>query len=186
VIAAVLLLACDQAIDTTTSSITTPSTSSASSHPDPHFYLNLIWHQHQPRYPLLADGTVSRPWVRVHATKDYYDMAALVSEYPNLKVTFNLTPILMLQLEELTNGVKDVYWALTEIPAAELSEQQAAFITSRFFDVNPQIIERFPRFQELAERRASEVPWSPEGHGPPRSCAISRCFSISPGPIPAF
>ena len=97
----------------------------ASPRPDPHFYLNLIWHQHQPRYPLLEDGTVSRPWVRVHATKDYYDMAALVSEYPNVKVTFNLTPILLLQLEELANGTKDIYWALTEVPAADLTEEQS-------------------------------------------------------------
>lgn len=122
---------------------------------DPHFYLNLIWHQHQPRYPLLPDGTVSRPWVRVHATKDYYDMAALVAEYPNVKVTFNLTPILLLQLEELTQGTKDVYWTMTEIPAEDLSDEQAAFVTARFFDVNPQIIDRFPRFSELAERRDS-------------------------------
>jgi alpha-amylase/alpha-mannosidase (GH57 family) len=156
---ALLPLSCNEI---TTPTSTTPTTSSPSARADPHFYLNLIWHQHQPRYPLLADGTVSRPWVRVHATKDYYDMAALVSEYPNLKVTFNLTPILLLQLEELTNGVKDVYWAMTEIPADELSEEQAAFVTSRFFDVNPQIIERFPRFGELAERRQSEVPWTPE------------------------
>lgn len=121
---------------------------------DPHFYLNLIWHQHQPRYPLLEDGTVSRPWVRVHATKDYYDMAALVSEYPNVKVTFNLTPILLLQLEELMTRTKDVYWALTEIPAEDLTDDQVAFITARFFDVNPGIIGRFPRFQELSDQRA--------------------------------
>lgn len=131
--------------------ITTAATGVARA--DPHFYLNLIWHQHQPRYPLLADGTVSRPWVRVHATKDYYDMAALVSDYPNVKVTFNLTPVLLLQLEELANGTKDVYWALTEVPAADLTDEQSQFISSRFFDVNSQIIARFPRFLELAEAR---------------------------------
>ena len=78
-------------------------------------------------------------------------MAALVSEYPNVKVTFNLTPILLLQLEELANGTKDVYWTMTEVPADDLTEDQIDFITARFFDVNPEIIERFPRFQELAE-----------------------------------
>ena len=38
-------------------------------------YVNLVWHQHQPLYYKDADGVYTRPWVRVHATKDYYDMA---------------------------------------------------------------------------------------------------------------
>ena len=155
-VAALMLLACtrDTAPTPTSASTTTSPPAVRAARPDPHFYLNLIWHQHQPRYPLLEDGTVSRPWVRVHATKDYYDMAALASEYPNVTVTFNLTPILLLQLEEIANGARDAYWALTEVPAAELTEEQAAFVESRFFDVNPQVIARFPRFQELAENRA--------------------------------
>lgn len=156
-----LVMACNQLTVNTTSVISDP-TNPAPARPDPHFYLNLIWHQHQPRYPLLEDGTVSRPWVRVHATKDYYDMAALVSEYPNVKVTFNLTPILLLQLEELASGTKDVYWTMTEVPAEELTDEEVAFITARFFDVNPQIIRRFPRFAELTERRDSGDPWTSE------------------------
>ena len=51
------------------------------------FYLNLMWHQHQPLYPKDEAGVVTRPWVRVHATKDYYDMAALVGEFPGVKVS---------------------------------------------------------------------------------------------------
>jgi glycosyl hydrolase family 57 len=149
-------ISCTRSTAPTTTAVDSLITTAATgvAREDPHFYLNLIWHQHQPRYPLLADGsTVSRPWVRVHATKDYYDMAALVSGYPNVKVTFNLTPILLLQLEELANGTKDTYWALTEVPAADLTDEQSQFISSRFFDVNSQIIARFPRFLELAEAR---------------------------------
>ena len=56
------------------------------------FYVNLIWHQHQPLYPKDENGIVTRPWVRVHATKDYHDMAAMVRNYPDLRLTFNLTP----------------------------------------------------------------------------------------------
>ena len=82
-------------------------------------------------------------------------MAALVSEYPNVKVTFNLTPVLLLQLEELANGTKDIYWTMTEVPAEDLTEAQIEFIESRFFDVNPLIIENFPRFQELAGARGT-------------------------------
>ncbi|NNL70196.1 MAG: hypothetical protein HKO70_09575, partial [Acidimicrobiia bacterium] len=60
----------------------------------------LLYHQHQPLYPKDADGVVTRPWVRVHATKDYWDMAAFLRDY-DIRATFNLTPVLMLQLEEL-------------------------------------------------------------------------------------
>jgi alpha-amylase/alpha-mannosidase (GH57 family) len=150
-LATLLLVACTRATVSTTTTLTTTPTTIAPVRDDPRFYLNLIWHQHQPRYPLLEDGTVSRPWVRVHATKDYYDMAALVSRYPNVKVTFNLTPILLLQLEELAAGAKDIYWTMTEIPAEDLTADQIEFIKSRFFDVNPLIISGFPRFQDLAE-----------------------------------
>ena len=155
-LATLLLVACTRGAVSTTTTLTTTPTTTAPIREDPHFYLNLVWHQHQPRYPLLEDGTVSRPWVRVHATKDYYDMAALVSEYPNVKVTFNMTPILLLQLEELANGTKDIYWTITEVPAEDLTGAQIEFIKSRFFDVNPLVIEKFPRFQDLAEARDSD------------------------------
>ena len=56
-------------------------------------YLNLLWHQHQPLYYKNEEGIYTRPWVRVHATKDYYDMAYLVSQYPDVHVSFNLTPV---------------------------------------------------------------------------------------------
>lgn len=113
----------------------------------------LMWHQHQPLYPENEEGYVTRPWTRVHATKDYYDMAATVAEYPDVHVTFNLTPVLLGQLEALANGTKDVYWAMTEIPADELTEEQRTFIIDRFFDTNARIVARFPRYQELIERR---------------------------------
>ena len=74
-------------------------------------YLNLVWHQHQPLYYKDA-GVVTRPWVRVHATKDYYDMAAMLRQYPDVHVTFNLTPVLIRQLDELAAGTKDVYQVL--------------------------------------------------------------------------
>jgi hypothetical protein len=92
------------------------------------FYLNLIWHQHQPLYPKDANGVVTRPWVRLHAAKDYYDMASTVAAYPDVSVTFNLTPVLLLQLEEIANGVRDIYWVHTEIPGSEGSEGQLILV----------------------------------------------------------
>ncbi len=43
-----------------------------------------------------------RPWVRVHATKDYVDMASILNDYPTVKATFNLTPSLLRQIIDLS------------------------------------------------------------------------------------
>ncbi len=125
-------------------------------------YVNLIWHQHQPLYPKDADGVVSRPWVRVHATKDYYDMAAMVADYDGLNVTFNLTPVLLLQLEDILDGARDLYWVKTEIPADQLGDEDKDFILARFFDINPRIIDRFPRYRELRDLRDAGTEYTTE------------------------
>ena len=71
---------------------------------EPELYVMLMWHQHQPYYTKNEEGYYTRPWVRVHATKDYLDMVELVADYPEMKATFNLTPVLLRQLEDYSNG----------------------------------------------------------------------------------
>jgi alpha-amylase/alpha-mannosidase (GH57 family) len=146
---------------TTTTTLTTVSSTTnaaavavSDSALDPEgFYLNLIWHQHQPLYPTDENGIVTRPWVRLHAAKDYYDMAATVSDYTDVNVTFNLTPVLLLQLEDIVNGARDSYWVHAEIPSSELTDTERQFVIDRFFDINPKIIDRFARYRELREIR---------------------------------
>lgn len=122
-------------------------------------YVSLVWHQHQPLYYKDPQtGIYTRPWVRVHATKDYYDMAATVAKYPNVHVTFNLTPVLIRQLDDFIAGAKDIYWVMAEKPADQLTDDDRRFILQRFFDANPKIIARFPRYQELADKRKGADP----------------------------
>lgn len=117
-------------------------------------YLALIWHQHQPVYFKDPDSNAYlRPWVRVHAAKDYVDMAAILQDYPNVHATFNLTPSLIRQLDDLGSGAKDIYWLLSEVPAGQLTTEQKQFILDRFFDTNRKIIARFPRYQVLLDKR---------------------------------
>ncbi|MGB4595188.1 MAG: glucodextranase DOMON-like domain-containing protein [Anaerolineaceae bacterium] len=117
--------------------------------------INLTWHQHQPMYSKDADGVYTRPWVRVHATKDYLDMVENIAMVPGFVATINLTPTLMEQINDFANGAKDKYWVLAEKNAAELTEADKTFILQRFFDVNlDHIISRFPRFRELYDLRA--------------------------------
>jgi alpha-amylase/alpha-mannosidase (GH57 family) len=142
-VAAVLLLA------------TCASPPGGSAMPDDVLYLNLVWHQHQPLYYQDPEtGVYSRPWVRVHATKDYYDMATILAEYPDVRATFNLTPVLLRQLNDFVNGAKDRYWVLAEKEPAELTREEERFILERFFDANyDNLIGRFPRYTELLKQR---------------------------------
>jgi len=124
-------------------------------------YLSILWHQHQPVYFKDPEtGVYQKPWVRVHAAKDYVDMAAILENYPDITVTFNLTPSLLRQLLDLEAGARDLYQVHTEIPAAELTAEQKQFIRDRFFDINPKIIARFPRYQQLADSRAQSDAWT--------------------------
>lgn len=61
-------------------------------------YLAIIWHQHQPFYADARGEQLTGPWVRKHATKDYFDMAAMLKDYPDVHVTINLTAVLLTQL----------------------------------------------------------------------------------------
>lgn len=142
-----------------------------SPYPEKHpLYLAIIWHQHQPLYYKDTEtGLYTRPWVRVHATKDYYDMAAILELYPKVKVTFNLTPSLIRQLDDFAGGAKDIYWALAEKPAEGLTEEEKRFILQRFFDANwDRVIPRFPRYKELLDKR---------GHSADKA-AIDRALTI--------
>lgn len=141
----VLLSACGEATNITTSN----------SPQEDVLYLNLIWHQHQPLYYKDENGIYTRPWVRVHATKDYYDMAATVAQYPDVHVTFNLTPVLIRQLDDFAqNGAKDRYWVLAEKPAAQLIDEEKEFILRRFFDANwDHMIKRYPGYKALLDKR---------------------------------
>jgi alpha-amylase/alpha-mannosidase (GH57 family) len=123
-------------------------------------YVAIIWHQHQPVYFKDPEtGVYERPWVRVHAAKDYLDMAAILEQYPDIHVTFNITPSLIRQLDDIAGGAKDLYWVMSEIPAEDLTGDDKAFILARFFDINPRVVARFPRYQELAEMRDDPSAW---------------------------
>lgn len=126
-------------------------------------YLAIIWHQHQPVYFKDPETNLyQRPWVRVHASKDYLDMAAMLKDYPNIHATFNLTPSLIRQLDDISAGSKDIYWVHTEIPAEELTAEEKTFILERFFDTNRKIIARFPRYQELLDDQGNGTDWTAE------------------------
>lgn len=121
-------------------------------------YVALVWHNHQPLYKNPATGVYMMPWVRMHAVKDYYDMAAILKDYPDVHVTFNMVPSLLAQLDEYAAGAFDLQLIASAKPAAELTDADRDFLLRRFFDANwDNIISRYPRYWELLQKRGTAV-----------------------------
>ncbi len=119
----------------------------------------ILWHMHQPYYEDLATGEHILPWVRLHALKDYYGMVALLREFPNVKVTFNLVPSLLVQLEAFATGrARDRHLELGLKPATELTESDIDFILENFFHAQRErMIDAYPRYRELLDRRGGTI-----------------------------
>ncbi len=118
-------------------------------------FVTFYWHQHQPHYVDPVTGRLAMPWVRLHAVKDYVDMA-LVAERFNFKQTINLVPTLIEQLEGYANGsLSDDALELSRRAPADLDEKDRQYMLKRFFDANEStMIRSHPRYLELLlERR---------------------------------
>jgi alpha-amylase/alpha-mannosidase (GH57 family) len=120
----------------------------------------ILWHMHQPFYEDLVTHEHILPWVRLHALKDYYGMVALLREFPGIKVTFNLVPSLLVQLEAFASGrARDRYLELSLKPAFDLNTADVAFILDNFFHAQRQrMIDVHPRYAELLARRGGSLP----------------------------
>jgi alpha-amylase/alpha-mannosidase (GH57 family) len=117
----------------------------------------ILWHMHQPYYEDLATGEHVLPWVRMHGLKDYYGMVALMREFPDVKITFNLVPSLLVQLEAFANErARDWHLELGLKPAVDLTESERNTMLKEFFHApRGRMIDRYPRYAELLQRRDS-------------------------------
>ena len=115
----------------------------------------LLWHMHQPFYQDLLTGEHILPWVRLHALKDYWGMVALLREFPGVKVTFNLVPSLLVQLEAFASDqARDRHLELARKRAEDLTADERAFCVEHFFHAHrPSMIDPYPRYAELLEKR---------------------------------
>ncbi len=118
-------------------------------------YVAILWHMHQPYYEDLATGEHVLPWVRMHALKDYYGMAALMREFPRVELTFNLVPSLLVQLEAFAEErARDWHLELGLKPAAGLTDNERAMMLSEFFHApRGRMIDLYPRYAELLRQR---------------------------------
>lgn len=118
-----------------------------------------LWHMHQPYYTDPVAGSASMPWVRLHATKAYFDMAFLLEKFPAVRATFNFTPSLLLQLQEIGAGtVHDLFLEHAQKPAADLNQEEQAFLVRHYFSINwATMIRPYPRYHELLVKRGLDI-----------------------------
>ena len=108
---------------------------------------------HQPFYEDLVTGEHILPWVRLHALKDYYGMVALLREFPDVRVTFNLVPSLLVQLEAFAEDrAHDRFLELASSRPTELTDDDIALHRSQnFFHAQRQrMIDIYPRYARAA------------------------------------
>ncbi|MBI2252539.1 MAG: hypothetical protein HYU63_07390 [Armatimonadetes bacterium] len=141
----------------------------------PKRYLNIFWNQHQPYYKDEAEDCFVQPWVRLHACKDYYDMAEILEKYPNVHVTINLSASLLRQLDEYLEklydfadissakrgdlkyypyGKVDSYLDLTLKPVEEWTKEDKEFALKNFFNADYKAqIQIFPGYKYLYDKK---------------------------------
>ena len=114
-----------------------------------------LWHMHQPYYVNPSTRTAVMPWVRLHAVKGYLDMISILSEFPDIRANFNLTPVLLLQIKELADQtVSDLWLEWARKPAANLDEHERLAILENFFKIHwDNLVKPFPRYWELLNKR---------------------------------
>jgi alpha-amylase/alpha-mannosidase (GH57 family) len=134
----------------------------------------ILWHMHQPSYQDLATGEHIMPWVRLHALKDYYGMVALLREFPDVRMTFNLVPSLLAQIEAFAEDrASDRCLDLSLKPADALDDGDVEFILENFFHGHRQhMIEAYPRYGDLLARRGE--PLSTPADRRPAAARFSR------------
>ncbi|NDC79653.1 MAG: alpha-amlyase [Verrucomicrobia bacterium] len=115
----------------------------------------LLWHLHQPSYVEAQSGEVLMPWVRLHAVRGYSDMAEMARRHPKVKINFNLTPVLVRQIEELAeNKGKDRWGLLARKEAAKLTTEERQQVLEHFFKINwATCVDPYPRYRQLLDLR---------------------------------
>ncbi|MHB1035856.1 MAG: hypothetical protein ACYC35_18730 [Pirellulales bacterium] len=121
--------------------------------------LAFFWHQHQPYYPDDISGENPMPWVRLHGTKDYWGMAMLLDEVPEMHATINLVPSLLMQLLAYTDaGKDDTHLRVSRLPADGLNAEDMTYLLDNFFMVHPDhMIRPYRRYHELYRKRGLSV-----------------------------
>jgi len=118
-----------------------------------------LWHMHQPEYRDPVSGQPVLPWVRLHATRSYNDMAAALEQRPEARVVANWAPSLLLQLEACASGeAVDPDEEIARKPADSLTAAERAHVLRQCFSVDWELwVKPVPRYAELLAKRGADL-----------------------------
>jgi len=125
----------------------------------PKIRLAFLWHMHQPLYREPETGEYLMPWVRLHATRAYNDMAAMLERHEQVRCTVNFTPVLLEQLEEYAAGsARDRFLDLSSRPPADLTPDERQSILASFFMVDwERSVRTMVRYWDLLQKRGRDI-----------------------------
>ncbi len=117
----------------------------------------ILWHMHQPDYRDPVSDQTLLPWTYLHAVKDYAEMLKTAEEAEGARMTFNLVPTMLEQIERYARGeARDIWMEAAAKNPAGMNEEERRFLLTQFFSIHSERhILPYPRFRELARRRGS-------------------------------
>ena len=121
-----------------------------------------LLHMHQPEYVDPRTGRALLPWVRLHGARGYLDVATLLHEHGQVRLTVNFVPSLVQQLEAVAAGAPDSddEWLRVAL-LDQWSPAERAFAVERFFSLNwDRSVRTRPRYAELLAMREAKAPFS--------------------------
>ena len=119
----------------------------------------LLWHLHQPEYRDPVSGQPVLPWVRLHSTRAYNDMAAALEQHEKARAVVNWAPSLLLQLEAYASGAAvDRDEEIARKPADALTPAERAHVLRQGFSADWDVwVKPVPRYAELLGKRGTDL-----------------------------
>jgi alpha-amylase/alpha-mannosidase (GH57 family) len=115
----------------------------------------ILWHMHQPDYRDPVAGQTLLPWTYLHAVKDYGEMLKTAAEFTGARMTFNMVPTLVEQLDRYSVGQANDHWLeLARKDPAGMNAAERRILISQFFSVHHERhVFPYPKYRELLKRR---------------------------------
>jgi alpha-amylase/alpha-mannosidase (GH57 family) len=140
--------------------------------------LILLWHHHQPDYRRAQDHCAMLPWVRLHAAKDYLEMAVRLGRHPGVKSTFNFVPSLLDQIDEAAAGAPDLLFDRLAKPVATLDADDREELLRRCVQAPRHALDRWPVYRQLADRAKRSGRGNARVPFPDRDLVRLECFLL--------
>ncbi len=118
-----------------------------------------LWHMHQPEYRDPVSGQPVLPWVRLHSTRAYNDMAAALEPHDRARVVVNWAPSLLLQLETYASReAVDRDEEIARKPTDSLTAAERAHVLRQDFSADWDTwVKPVPRYAELLAKRGTDL-----------------------------